>query len=77
MQYENADKQMRKLKVHRQRRVKELMGGSASASEADDDDIEASDANIVQVEFFDALEGLDPNLQQELNIKLAKVRNNF
>lgn len=46
MQYAHADKDMRKLKVHRQRRVKELIGGSASASEAEDDDtIEASEAN--------------------------------
>ena len=48
MQYAYANKDMRKLKIHRQKRVKELMGGSASASEAEDYETnEMSEARIV------------------------------
>ena len=32
---------------------------------------------IVHVEYFDTLEGLDPDLRTVLNYKLANVRNQF
>ncbi len=32
---------------------------------------------IVPVEYFDSLEGIDDYTRQELNFKLARVRNNF
>ena len=32
---------------------------------------------IVSVEWFDALEGIDEKTREELNNKLARVRNNF
>ena len=47
------------------------MGGQDKS----DDVLDDYENKIVVVEFFDALEGIDPDLKQELNYKLARVRN--
>ena len=62
---------MKLLQEHRSKRNKERMGGQDKS----DDILDEYENKIVKVEFFDALEGIDPDIKQELNYKIAKVRN--
>ena len=64
---------MKLLQEHRLKRAKERLGGPDKSDEALDD----YESKVVVVEFFDSLEGIDPMLKQELNQKLARVRNQF
>lgn len=66
-----ADREMKVLQEHRLKRSKERLGVKDKSDEALDD----FENKVVIVEFFDALEGIDPDLKQELNNKLARVRN--
>ena len=73
-QFMLADRDMKFLQELRLQRNKERQGGIPDRS---DDALEEYENKIVPVEWFDALEGIDPDLTQELNNKLAKVRNCF
>ena len=53
---------------------KDREGGLPDRTDSVLDDYELK---IVTVEWFDALEGIDNPIRQELNYKLAKVRNHF
>ena len=74
MQFVLADKDMKLLQEYRIKRSRERNGGLEDKSDSTLDDQENK---IVAVEFFNPLEGLEPELQQELNYKLANVRNHF
>ena len=62
---------MKLLQEYRLKRSKDRMGGQDKS----DDALDEFENKIVVVEFFDSLEGIDPSLKQELNFKLARVRN--
>ena len=70
-----ADGQMKQLQESRLRRSRERLGNGRHSHT--DEDLDNYEIKIISVEFFDALEGLDPELKAQLDYKLASVRNNF
>ena len=54
------------------RRNNQKLGGVPDRS---DEALDDAETKIIAVEWFDALEGIDETLKQELNFKLARVRN--
>ena len=73
-QFVQADKDMQALQMYRQQRNQARLGGLPDRS---DEALDEYQNKIVPVEFFDPLEGIDKELREELNVKLAKVRNQF
>ena len=73
-QFVMADKDMKLLQQVRMLKQSQKMNGIPDRS---DDALDDYETKIVSVEWFDALEGIDAETRQELNFKLARVRNTF
>ena len=68
-----ADRDMQLLSQTKLNRQKER----ETRVDVSDDVLDDYEYKIVPVEWFDALEGIEETTRQELNFKLARVRNQF